>query len=85
MTTGTVKFFNEMKWFGFIKDNDSDNESFVHASRLDGLVLNEGDVVTYDILPSETKEGKTDAKNVKLATGKVVQMGAADEEMDMAA
>jgi cold shock protein len=67
MATGTVKFYNDMKGFGFIKDNDSDNESFVHASRLGDVVIKEGDTVTYDIVPSETKEGKTDAKNVKLA------------------
>jgi cold shock protein len=85
MATGTVKFYNDMKGFGFIKDNDSENESFVHASRLGDVVIREGDTVTYDIVPSETKEGKTDAKNVQLATGKVVQMDAANEDMDMAA
>ncbi|MCX6822861.1 MAG: cold shock domain-containing protein [candidate division SR1 bacterium] len=86
MATGTVKFYNDMKGFGFIKEDEpSDNESFVHASRLGDVVIKEGDAVTYDIVPSETKEGKTDAKNVQLATGKVVQMNAADEDMDIAA
>ena len=34
MKEGTVKFFNESRGFGFIKDLDSDNEYFVHVSGL---------------------------------------------------
>jgi CspA family cold shock protein len=63
MKKGSVKFFNESKGFGFIKDSDSSNEYFVHAS---GLVdqIKEGDVVTFEL-----KEGKKglNAANVKLA------------------
>ncbi|AHB41108.1 Cold shock protein Beta-ribbon, CspA family [candidate division SR1 bacterium RAAC1_SR1_1] len=66
MTTGTVKFFNEAKGFGFIKDDNSDEESFVHISSLNGMTIKEGDAVKYDITPSEKREGKTDAKNVEL-------------------
>lgn len=63
MNTGTVKFFNDSKGFGFIVDNSSKEEIFVHAS---GLVDNirEGDVVTYD-----TERGKKgmNAVDVKIA------------------
>jgi cold shock protein len=66
MTTGTVKFFNDAKGFGFIKDDNSDAESFVHISSLNGITIKEGDAVSYDITPSEKREGKTDAQNVQL-------------------
>ena len=63
MNTGTVKFFNEAKGFGFIVDNSSKEEIFVHVS---GLIdkIREGDTVSY-----ETERGKKgmNAVNVKLA------------------
>lgn len=48
MKTGTVKFFNESKGFGFIVDDETNAEVFVHIS---GLVdkINQGDKVTYDV------------------------------------
>lgn len=62
MKTGTVKFFNETKGFGFIKD-DSGDEIFVHAT---GLIdkIQENDSVTYDV--TEGKKG-LNAIDVKLA------------------
>jgi CspA family cold shock protein len=45
--TGTVKFFNEAKGFGFITNDDTGKEIFVHISNLNGLGLNEGDNVSY--------------------------------------
>ena len=51
--TGTVKFFNAAKGFGFIKHDDSNKETFVHVSGLDGAELKEGDKVEFD-----TQEGK---------------------------
>jgi CspA family cold shock protein len=63
MQTGTVKFFNDSKGFGFIKDSQSNEEIFVHIS---GLVddIREDDEVTF-----ETAQGKKglNAVNVKLA------------------
>ena len=52
MYTGTVKFFNESKGFGFIIESGSGQEIFVHVS---GLVdqVREGDTVTF-----ETQRGK---------------------------
>jgi cold shock protein len=60
MKKGTVKFFNETKGFGFIKD-ESGQEIFVHAT---GLVdkIKENDTVTYDV--TEGKKG-LNAVNVK--------------------
>ncbi|MFO7997806.1 MAG: cold shock domain-containing protein [Bacteroidales bacterium] len=63
MKNGTVKFFNEIKGFGFIKDDESDNEYFVHAT---GLIdqVREGDEVTFEL--QEGRRG-LNAANVKLA------------------
>ena len=61
MKQGKVKFFNESKGFGFIKDNESGTEYFVHVT---GLVdqIKENDEVSFDL-----KEGKKglNAANVK--------------------
>ncbi|MCG8320901.1 MAG: cold shock domain-containing protein [Cytophagales bacterium] len=63
MYTGTVKFFNDSKGFGFIKDQESDKEYFVHVT---GLVdeIRENDRVTFDL--QEGKKG-LNAVNVKLS------------------
>jgi CspA family cold shock protein len=45
--TGTVKFFNESKGYGFITNDDTGKDIFVHATALDGLQLNQGDKVEY--------------------------------------
>jgi len=62
MSTGTVKFFNNSKGFGFIKDNESENEYFVHVSGLNDEVR-ENDEVSFDL--QEGKKG-LNAVNVKL-------------------
>jgi cold shock protein len=63
MSNGTVKFFNETKGFGFIKDDENDKEYFVHIT---GLVdkIRENDKVTFDL--QDGKKG-LNAVNVKLA------------------
>jgi CspA family cold shock protein len=63
MFTGTVKFYNEAKGFGFIVDDDSQSEVFVHATGLIDKVA-QNDKVSYDI-----KDGKKgpNAINVKRA------------------
>lgn len=48
-TQGTVKFFNTEKGFGFIKHADSDKETFVHVSGLNGAEIREGDKVEFDV------------------------------------
>lgn len=63
MNNGKVKFFNESKGFGFIKEDNSDQEYFVHVS---GLVdeIRENDEVTFDL--QEGRKG-LNAVNVKRA------------------
>jgi CspA family cold shock protein len=63
MNNGTVKFFNESKGFGFIKDANSPKEYFVHSSGLKEKIK-EGDEVTFDL--QEGKKG-LNAVNVKLS------------------
>lgn len=63
MAQGKVKFFNKVKGFGFIKDNDSEKEYFVHASGLQNEIK-EGDEVTFEL--QEGQKG-LNAVNVKLA------------------
>ena len=63
MSTGTVKFFNETKGFGFIKENESGKEYFVHVTGLSDKIR-ENDNVTFEI--QEGKKG-LNAVNVKLA------------------
>lgn len=60
MKEGIVKFFNETKGFGFIKDNASDKEYFVHAT---GLVdkIKDGDSVEFDL-----EEGRRGLNAVKV-------------------
>jgi CspA family cold shock protein len=63
MSTGTVKFFNETKGFGFIKDDETGKEYFVHVTGLSDKIR-ENDTVTFDI--QEGKKG-LNAVNVKLS------------------
>ncbi len=63
MHKGTVKFFNESKGFGFIKDEDSQKEYFVHSSGLNDTIT-ENDKVTFDL---ENGKKGLNAVNVKLA------------------
>ncbi len=64
MKKGTVKFFNESKGFGFIKEDGSDQEFFVHATGLKDKVR-ENDVVMFEV--EEGKKG-LNAVNVTLAS-----------------
>ncbi|MEJ5317801.1 MAG: cold shock domain-containing protein [Tenuifilum sp.] len=48
MNKGTVKFFNESKGFGFIKDSETGEEYFVHATGLKDQI-SENDEVTYNL------------------------------------
>jgi CspA family cold shock protein len=61
MYTGKVKFFNETKGFGFIIDDNSGEEYFVHITGVDGKI-NEGDSVEYEV--EQGKKG-LNAVNVK--------------------
>ncbi len=63
MNKGTVKFFNESKGYGFIKDTETEKDHFVHVS---GLIdeIRENDEVEFEL--QEGKKG-LNAVNVKLA------------------
>lgn len=66
MATGTVKWFNPIKGFGFIAPDDGSRDVFVHITALQraGITaLNEGQKVSYEIV---TEKGKQAASNLKL-------------------
>jgi CspA family cold shock protein len=63
MSKGTVKFYNEYKGFGFIKEENSTKEYFVHSTGLKENIK-ENDVVTFDL--EQGRKG-LNAVNVKLA------------------
>lgn len=57
--TGTVKFFNESKGYGFITDDETGRDIFVHVSGLNGVELRDGDKVEYE--EEEGRKGKVAA------------------------
>lgn len=61
--TGKVKFFNEAKGFGFIKEDETGKEYFVHVSGIKESTLQENDEVSFDLV--EGKKG-LNAVNVVL-------------------
>ncbi|MDZ7605956.1 MAG: cold shock domain-containing protein [Cyclobacteriaceae bacterium] len=63
MSQGTIKFFNASKGYGFVKDDETNKEYFVHVS---GLIdkVKDNDAVTFEI--EEGRKG-LNAVNVKLA------------------
>jgi len=68
MTTGTVKWFNARKGYGFITPNEGDKDVFVHHSAIftennEFANLNEGDKVEFDV--NQGEKG-LEAKNVKV-------------------
>jgi len=67
MATGTVKWFNAQKGFGFIQPDGGGNDAFVHISAVErsGLGdLREGQKVSFELVP-DRKSGKMSAENLK--------------------
>ncbi|HXC39558.1 MAG TPA: cold-shock protein [Burkholderiales bacterium] len=67
MTTGTVKWFNSVKGFGFIQPEGSSKDVFVHISAVERAGMNtlaEGQRVSFDVV---TERGKQAAANLKAA------------------
>ena len=67
MTTGTVKWFNIQKGFGFIQPEDGSKDVFVHISAVEqaGMGnLSEGQKLSFDV---QSERGKTSACNLKNA------------------
>ncbi len=68
MATGTVKWFNPAKGFGFIEPEDGSKDAFVHISAVErsGLTsLSEGQKVTFELVPG--RDGKMAAENLAIA------------------
>jgi cold shock protein len=68
VATGTVKWFNASKGFGFILADDGSKDVFVHVSAVDkaGLpTLQEGQKVQYDLVRSQDGNSKISAQNLK--------------------
>ena len=67
MPTGTVKWFNPTKGFGFIEPEDGSQDAFVHISAVEraGLSsLGEGQKVSYELQPG--RDGKSSAENLSV-------------------
>ena len=65
MISGTVKFYNDQKGFGFIQPDDGSKDVFVHISAVEraGLNgLNEGQKVTYEVQQDRGKEAAVNLK-----------------------
>lgn len=67
MATGTVKWYNPQKGFGFIAPEDGGKDVFVHATALEAAgirELNDGQQVTFEL---QEERGKTSAAQLKVA------------------
>ena len=67
MTTGTVKWFNSIKGFGFITPEDGSKDAFVHISAVERAGLGnlaEGQKISFEE-QRDPKRGKTSAENLK--------------------
>lgn len=67
MTTGTVKFFNANKGFGFIEPEDGSKDAFVHITALERAGISglaEGQKVSYEL--ENGRDGKVSATNIQI-------------------
>jgi len=67
MSTGTVKWFNGQKGFGFIQPDDGSKDVFVHISAVEraGMSnLNEGQKISYEVV-DDRSTGKSSANNLR--------------------
>jgi CspA family cold shock protein len=69
MNTGTVKWYNSQKGYGFIQPENGGNDVFVHASALERAGMRnlvEGQKISFDI-QSDSRSGKKSAENLQAA------------------
>ena len=67
MPTGTVKWFNPAKGYGFIEPEEGGKDAFVHISAVERAGLNtlqEGQKVSYELQPG--RDGKSSAENLSI-------------------
>jgi CspA family cold shock protein len=67
MTTGTVKWFNSQKGFGFIQPQDGSKDVFVHISAVERAGMNgltEGQKISFEVV-ADRKTGKSSAENLR--------------------
>jgi cold shock protein len=67
MATGTVKWFNDQKGYGFVQPDDGSKDVFVHISAVEGAglrTLKEGQKVSFELV-TDKRTGKTSAGNLK--------------------
>lgn len=67
MQTGVVKFFNESKGYGFIVEDDTNRDIFVHITGLNGATIREKDRVQFEVV--DGKKGLNAVKVKKLDVG----------------
>ncbi|MCP3477981.1 cold-shock protein (plasmid) [Bradyrhizobium sp. CCGUVB1N3] len=68
MATGTVKWFNDQKGYGFIAPDDGGNDIFVHISAVERAALSglaEGQKISYEV-KVDPKRGKGSAENLRV-------------------
>ena len=83
MTTGTVKFFNESKGYGFIAPDGGGNDAFVHISAVENSgmrTLRESQRVSYEL--QQDRRGKMAAVNLKSADDAGAAPAAPSEEAE---
>lgn len=67
MATGTVKWFNDQKGYGFVQPDDGSKDVFVHISAVEGAglrTLKEGQKISFEVV-TDKRTGKTSAGNLK--------------------
>lgn len=70
MTTGTVKWYNATKGFGFIQPDDGGTDAFVHVSAIERAGMNdlqEGQKISYELV-KDTRSGKMSADKLQAAS-----------------
>ena len=68
MTSGTVKFYNSTKGFGFITPDEGGKDAFVHVSAVERVgmsSLNDGQKLSYDV--ESGRDGRESAVNLQLS------------------
>ena len=86
MTTGTVKFFNESKGYGFIAPDGGGNDAFVHISAVESSgmrTLRENQRVSYEL--QQDRRGKMAAVNLKPAEDSSAEPEAEGDRQSQAA